>query len=103
MQYAARRPLPPDRPYEGAASAAGRVALHAARIRRGDDLAALTLHGADAAERPRIGHRDRMATATEVCDHVLAETRLDRQRARREPTRVERSDQVVGVPLRCVD
>src|SRR4051794_34222514 len=83
--------------------ATGCVALHAAGVRGGDDLATLTLHGAHATERPRIRDRHLVAAATEVVDHVLAETRLDREGARREPSRVERPDEVVGVPLRRVD
>src|SRR4029078_1047541 len=83
--------------------AAGRVPLHAAGVRRSEDLATLTLHGADATERPRIRDSHLMAAATEVLDRVLAETRLDRQRARREAPGVERRDEVIGVPLRRVD
>src|SRR6185503_21074705 len=56
---------------------AGRVALHAARIRGRDDLAAFALDGAHTAERPGVGDGDLMAAAAEVGDHVVAEARLD--------------------------
>ena len=61
-----------------------RVALHPARVRRGTDLAGLQLHGADPAERPRRLDGDVVAAAPEVGDHVVAEARLEGERAQRD-------------------
>ena len=79
------------------------VALHAARVRGRTQLVALARDGADPPERPRAGHGDVVAAAAEVGDRLVAEPRLDRERARLEAARVERRDQVIGVPLGRVD
>ena len=79
------------------------VALHPARVRRGPQLAVLARTaltrpsdhgGATVTSWPR---RRRSAIV------VVAEARLDGQRPRLEAARVERRDQMVGVPLGRVD
>src|SRR4051794_34355227 len=85
------------------ASTGDGIALHAARVRAGADLPLLPLHGADAAERPRRRDPDVVAAVTQLVERALAETLLDDQRTLLDAARVERRDQVVGVPLGCVD
>src|SRR5690242_14379770 len=83
--------------------AANCVALHPPRVRGGGELAVLALHGADATERPRRRDRNLVAAAAQGVDRLAAGARLDRDRARPEPARIEGVDQVLRVPLRRVD
>src|SRR5690242_3497677 len=83
--------------------AGDRVALHPARVRGGDELAVLALHGRDATEVPRAGDGDVVAAAAQIGNHVVAEARLDGERPRGESPRIERRDEVVGVPFGRID
>src|SRR5258705_441039 len=60
----------------GGSLAPGRVALHAARIRRGPQLAVRLLDGRYAAKRPVRLDRDVVAARAQIVDQRLREARL---------------------------
>src|SRR5215210_2214204 len=72
-------------------SAAGRVALHAARVGAGAQHAvAVAAHGAQAADRPRLVHDDVVPAGAQLVDRRFADALLDREPARLGGARVER-------------
>ena len=91
-----RPPAPP-------ASACDGVALHAARVRGGDELAVLALDRGDTAERPRRRDDDVVPALPESLHGLLAEALLDEQPVRLEAAWIERIDQVLGVEVGRVD
>src|SRR6266571_3151371 len=83
--------------------AADGVALHAAGIGGGAQLAVFGLHGRDAPERPVGLNGHTVPAAAKLVDDVRAEPAFERQRPPREASWVEGRDQVVGVELGSVD
>src|SRR5262249_26859374 len=76
---------------------------HPARVRRCAQLSVLLLDRRDTSERPVGPDGDLMAAGAQILHVVRAEPPFERERPWREPARIERRDEVVGVELRCVD
>src|SRR6059058_2690197 len=79
------------------------VALHAARVRGGDQLTPFALHRGHAPELPRADDRHLMAAPSQLGDDVVPEAGLDVQRPQLDVARRERLDQVMRLELRRVD
>src|SRR5262249_36600014 len=84
-------------------SAADGVALPPPRGRRCAQLSVLLLDRRGTSERPVGPDGDLMAAGAQILHVVRAEPPFERERPWREPARIERRDEVVGVELRCVD
>src|SRR5262249_59716794 len=88
---------------EAARSAAGSVALHAARIGGRLEQSVLACDGADAAERPRSGDLDVVAAVRQRARDGVAEARLELDLPRLRVAGVEGAREVVRVEARRVD
>src|SRR5437762_4990016 len=85
-------------------SAAGGVALHAARVRtRLEPAVPLASDRADAAERPRFGHGHVVPAPPQLVGDAVAPTRLERERPAPHLAREERRREMVGAERGRVD
>src|SRR5439155_23693771 len=79
------------------------IALPAAGIRGGGELAVLILDRGNAAERPVGRDRDLVPALAQALDDPGGKPGLELQRPPLEAARIERRDQVIGVELGCVN